>query len=98
MEPQTTLIRTESRVELDSVSAVDVQFAFVGFPDDAELDDALGDGDYFEGGFVFGVFFEKGAVFEGGDELWNWERELVGDVVRGDKRGGEVIGGADRGR
>jgi len=39
-------------------------------PDNTELDDALGDGDNLEGGLVFGVLLEEGAVFEGRDQLW----------------------------
>jgi hypothetical protein len=44
--------------------------ALVGFPDDAELDDALGDRDDLEGLFVFGVLLEERRLLEGGDELW----------------------------
>lgn len=74
MESQTTLVGAEGRVELNSVAAIDLNFAFVAFPDDAELDDSFGDGDDFEGGLVFGVFFEEGAVFEGGYEFWRRRR------------------------
>ncbi len=69
MESQTTLEGTESRVELDTVTAVDADLALVIFPDDAELDDTLGDGDDLEGGLVFGVLLEEGAVVESAGEL-----------------------------
>jgi hypothetical protein len=65
MESEATLVRAESRVELDTVAAVNLWLSLVVFPDNAELDDALGDGDDLQGGPVFGVLFEEGAVFEG---------------------------------
>jgi hypothetical protein len=43
METETTLVRTEGGVELDTVASVDVGFALVVFPDDTELHDAFGD-------------------------------------------------------
>jgi hypothetical protein len=42
VEAETALVRTKSGVELDAVALVDVAFALVIFPDDTELDDALG--------------------------------------------------------
>lgn len=87
MEPQSPLIRTERGVELDAVAAVDLDFALVGFPDDAELDHAFGNGDYLEGGAVLGVVGEEGAVFEGGDEFWGM---LAGkDWGKGERGDGE---------
>lgn len=65
MEAETALVRSQGGVELHTVAAVDLQLAFVIFPHDAELDDALWDGGNFERGLVFGVFLEKGGVFEG---------------------------------
>lgn len=65
MESQTALVWAKSRVELDTVAAVDLWLPLVVFPDDSELDDALGDGDDLQGGLVLGVLFEEGAVFEG---------------------------------
>ena len=65
MEPETALVRAQGRVELDTISTVDLRLSLVILPDDAELDDALWDGDDLEGGPVFGVLFEEGAVFEG---------------------------------
>ena len=69
MEAQAALVGTQGRVELDSVAAVDAQLALVVLPDDAELDDALGDGDDLEGGAVLGVLAEERAVLERGDQL-----------------------------
>jgi hypothetical protein len=65
MESETSLVRTESRVELDTIAAVDLWLSLVILPDDTELDDTLGDGDDLQGSLVFGVLFEEGAVFEG---------------------------------
>lgn len=70
MESQPSLVWTQCTVELNSVSAVDLELSLVGLPDDTELDDSLGDGDDFEGGLVFGVLLEKSAIFEGRDQLW----------------------------
>ena len=65
VQTETALVWAQSRVELDSVAAVDLDLVLVVLPDDTELDDTLRDRDDFEGGLVFGVLFEKGAVFEG---------------------------------
>lgn len=59
MEAETTLVRTESRVELHTVALVDLALALVVLPDDAELDDALGDGDNLESLLVLGVLLEE---------------------------------------
>lgn len=69
MEAETTLVRAEGGVVLDAVAAVDLDGAGVVFPDDAELDDAFGDGADGEGLFVFGVLGEEGGVVEGGGEF-----------------------------
>jgi hypothetical protein len=70
MESQPSLVWAQGRVKLHTVSAVDLDLVFVIFPDDAELDDALGNGDDLEGGLVLGLLLEEGAVLEGGDKLW----------------------------
>jgi len=69
VQAETALVWAEGGVELDSVAAVDLDLVLVVFPDNSELDDALRDGDDLEGGLVFGVLFEEGAVFERGDQL-----------------------------
>lgn len=69
MESKTTLVRTEGRVILDTVTAVDLEVALVVFPDNAELDNTLGDGDDLEGGAELGVLREELGVFEGAHEL-----------------------------
>lgn len=69
MQSETAFVWAESRVELHPVAAVDLDLILVIFPDDAELDDALRDGDDLEGDLVFRVLFEEGAVFKGGDQL-----------------------------
>ena len=69
MEAETALVGTESRVELHAVSLLDLALALVVLPDNAELDDALGDGDNLEGLLIFGVLGEEGGGLKGGDEL-----------------------------
>ena len=69
MEAETALVGTESRVELHAVSLLDLALALVVLPDNAELDDALGDGDDLKSLLVFGVLGEEGGGLEGGDEL-----------------------------
>jgi hypothetical protein len=69
MESQSSLVWTQSRVELHTVSTVDLDLVLVIFPDDTELDDAFGNGDDLEGGLVLWLLLEEGAVFEGGDKL-----------------------------
>jgi hypothetical protein len=70
VQTETTLIWAEGRVELDAVALVDVALALVVLPDNAELDDALGDGNDFEGLLVLGVLLEDGGALEGGGKLW----------------------------
>ena len=43
VQTQTTLVRTKGGVELDSVTAVDVDGSVVPLPSDSELDDSLRD-------------------------------------------------------
>lgn len=69
MEPETALVRAQGRVELHTVTSVDLEVAVVIFPDDSELDDALGDGGHAQGGPVLRVLLEEGAVLEGADQL-----------------------------
>ena len=69
MEAQTALVGSKGRVELDPVPAVNLELARVILPDDAELDDALGDGADLEGGAELGSLLEKAAVLEGADQL-----------------------------
>lgn len=72
MEAETALVRTKGRVELDTETAVDLELAVVIFPDDAELDDALGDGGDLEGSLVLGVLLEEGGVLEGRGKLYKY--------------------------
>lgn len=71
---------TESAVDLDLGKSELWQFrqfekkiksylAFVILPDNAELDDTLGDGDDLKGLAVLGLLLEKSGVLEGGGEL-----------------------------
>lgn len=61
METETALVGTESRVELHTVTLVDLALALVVLPDNAELDDALRDGGNLEGLLVFRVLLEEGG-------------------------------------
>ncbi len=65
MESKSALVRSQCRIELHTVSTVDLYFALVVFPHNTELDDPLGDGSDLEGGLVFRVLLKQGGVFEG---------------------------------
>ena len=76
METETALVRTDSGIELNSVTAVDSDFAFVVDPGDSERYLSLGLGESFKktGFLVFGMcvynFFERGKdFFDGLDEF-----------------------------
>lgn len=69
VETETTLVGTESRVELHTVATVDLGLVVVILPHDTELDDTLGDGDNGESLAVIGVLFEERGVLEGRDKL-----------------------------
>jgi hypothetical protein len=70
VQAETALVGTKCRVELDAIALVDIALALVVLPDNAELDDALGDGDDLECLLVLGVLLEDGGALEGGGELW----------------------------
>lgn len=69
VETETALVGTESRVKLDAVALVDIALALVIFPDNTELDNALGDGDNLESLLVLGVLLEDGGALKGGGKL-----------------------------
>lgn len=64
MEAETTFVRAKGGVELYPISTVDLHLAFVVFPHDAELNDALRDRGHLQCFSVFGVFLEERGVFE----------------------------------
>ena len=64
MESQSSLVWTQCRVELHTVSAIDLDLALVIFPGDSELDDPLGNGGDLESGLVLGILLEEGRVLE----------------------------------
>ena len=64
VESKTSLIGTQSRVKLHTVSPVDLHFSLVVLPDYSELDYAFGNGSDPQGGLVFGVLLEEGGVLE----------------------------------
>ena len=80
VQAETALVGAKGGVELHTESIVDLDLALVVLPHDAELDDALGNGDDFEGVAVFGVLLEERAVLEGGGKLW---RGVLGGVFNG---------------
>ena len=69
VKAETTLVRTESRVVLDTEATVDLNLTLVVLPDDTELDDALRDCGNLEGTLVLRVLLEQRAVLEGRCEL-----------------------------
>lgn len=69
MKTETTLVRTEGRVVLDTVTTVDLDLVLVVLPDDTELDDALGDGGDLESTLVLGVLLEESRVLQGRGKL-----------------------------
>lgn len=69
VQPETTLVGTKGRVELHTVSAVDLKIALVVLPDYSELDHALRNGNDLQSDPVFRVLLEERAVLETADEL-----------------------------
>jgi hypothetical protein len=69
MQTETTLVWTEGRVELNTISTVHLDLVLVIFPDNTELDDAFWNGSDLECFLVFGVLLEEGRVLEGGGQL-----------------------------
>lgn len=64
VESETTLVRAQSRVELDSVATVDLQLALIILPDNSELDDSLRDGDDRDDLLVLGVLLKQSGVVD----------------------------------
>lgn len=59
MQSETTLVWTEGRVELDSVTPVDGDGTVISLPSDSEGDDSLWDLDDLEGSSVFWLLLEE---------------------------------------
>ena len=59
MESQTTLVWAQSRVELHTVSAIDLADSLVVLPDDAELNHTLRDLDDIKSLLILGVRLEE---------------------------------------
>jgi len=70
VETETALVRSESRVVLDTETSVDLDLALVVLPGDTEVDDALWDGGNLESLAVLWVLLEQGAVLQGRGKLW----------------------------
>jgi hypothetical protein len=69
VQPETALVGAKGRVELHTISAVDLNVALVVLPDDSELDHALRDGNDLQANPVFGMLLKERAVLESADEL-----------------------------
>ena len=65
VETKTTLVRAKGGVELNTVALVDLNLALIVFPNDTELNNALGDSDNSESLTVLRVLLEKSGVFQG---------------------------------
>ncbi len=65
VKPKTSLVWTQCRVELHTISSVHLHLSLVIFPNHSERDDSFGDGSDLEGSLVLGVLLEEGGVFEG---------------------------------
>lgn len=71
METETALVGPEGRVELDTISTVDLELAPVVLPSNTELNHALGDGNDGESSFELGGDLEQLGAREGRLELCN---------------------------
>lgn len=78
MEAETALVGTEGRVELNTISTVDLELALVVLPSNTELNHALGDGNDSEGGLEFGGDLEELGVVEARLELCNKINKIKG--------------------
>lgn len=65
METETALVWSESGVELNTVSTVDLELAIVVLPGNTELNNTLGDGDDGESGLELGGDSEELGAGEG---------------------------------
>lgn len=70
VESKATLVGAKGRVELDAITAVDLEVTLVVVPDDTELNDTLRNGGHSKGSTILGVLVEERAVLEGRGELW----------------------------
>jgi hypothetical protein len=59
VQSKTTLVRTESRVELDSETSVDSNGSVIPLPGNSEVDDSLGNLDDLQSTSVLGVLLEE---------------------------------------
>lgn len=69
METEAALVGSEGRVELDTISTVDLELALVVLPSDTELNHALGDGNDGESSLELGGDLEQLGAREGRLEL-----------------------------
>lgn len=64
MESEPSLVWSERRVELYTISAVDLYLSFVVLPRDTELDNTFWDGGNLKGFLVLGMLLEERGIFE----------------------------------
>jgi hypothetical protein len=69
METKTTLVGTEGRVELDTVTTVELELTRDVFPNNTELNDTLRNLNDFQAASQVRVDLEELGVLEAGDEL-----------------------------
>ena len=75
VESKATLVGAKGRVELDAITAVDLEVTLVVVPDDTELNDTLRNGGHSKGSTILGVLVEERAVLEGRGELYQAKLE-----------------------
>lgn len=76
MKAQSSLVGSQGGIELDAISAIDLDLALVVLPDDAELNDSLGHGCHFQSCLVLWVLGEEGGILEGRCELCESHRTV----------------------
>lgn len=64
MESESTLVWSQGRVELHTVSPIDLDLAFVIFPHDTELNDPFRNRYNLQSCLVFWVLGKEGGIFE----------------------------------
>ena len=70
MKSKTSLIGAQGRVELYTISLIDLHLVLVVLPNYTKLYDSLRYSDNLKSSLVFGVFFEEGGVLESGDKIY----------------------------
>ena len=77
MESEATLIRAKCRIELYTVSSVDLHLSLVVLPSDSELYHALRNGGHLKRSLVFRVLLEQGTVLKCRGEFYDSTQSAV---------------------